>query len=424
MRRRKWLVAVGVAVLFAAVLFFGGYWAFVFYAALAAIGIAWLMTYPAPSHLVVERFVSRREADIGDSIDVRVRLTNRGMLPVAWLLVEDVATPEIPSSGLRGELAWLGPGQDLVLDYHLRPTRRGYYRVGPLFVETGDYFGILRRFVARPPLHYLTVYPEVLPVGRLLVPTSRPVGEVRAPWAVVEDVSRPAGVREYQRGDPLRRIHWKATAHTGTLHSRVHEYTRLQGANLVVDFHRDSWKGEGGDEAAELAVTTAASLAAHLRERHQQFGLVSNGLDGAKMVEAWPSEIDVPSRDQAAEILARRDPPERYEPVVVTPGRGEETMELVLGALARLQPGTGLTLGELVRREHPAWPRELAALLIVRRLDDEVLHAVGLLRAARFGVGVIVVGGATEAGQIAHLADVGVRAYVVADRQGVASLAL
>ncbi len=98
-------------------------------------------------------------------------------------------------------------------------------------------------------------------------------------------------------------------------------------------------------------------------------------------------------------------------------------MELVLGALARLQPGTGLTVGELVRREHPAWPRELAALLIVRRLDEEVLQAVGLLRASRFGVGVIIVGGA-EAGPIAHLADVGVRAYVVADRRGVASLAL
>ena len=163
--------------------------------------------------------------------------------------------------------------------------RRGYYRVGPLFVETGDYFGILRRFVARPPLHYLTVYPDVLPVGRLLVPTSRPVGEVRAPWAVVEDVSRPAGVREYQRGDPLRRIHWKATAHTGRLHSRVYEYTRLQGASIVVDFHRDTWRGDGGDEAAELAITTAASIAAHLRERHQQFGLVSNGLDGAKMID-------------------------------------------------------------------------------------------------------------------------------------------
>jgi uncharacterized protein (DUF58 family) len=411
-------------VLFTALLFFGGYWAFVFYVALAAVGLAWLMTYRASSRLVVERYCSHREAEIGADIEVRVRLTNRGLLPMAWLLVEDVATPEIRGTGLRGELTWLGPGRDLLLDYHLRPARRGYYRVGPLFIETGDYFGILRRFVARPPLHYLTVYPEVLPIGRLLVPTSRPVGEVRAPWAVIEDVTRPAGVREYQRGDPMRRIHWKATAHTGRLHSRVYEYTRLQGANLVVNFHRDAWRGEDGEEAAELAVTVAASIAAHLRERHQQFGLVSNGLDGAKMIEAWPAEIDVPSRQKAAEILARREPPERYEPVVVTPGRGEETLQLVLGALARLQPGTGLTLGELVHREHPAWPRELAALLIVPRLDEEVLEAVGMLRAARFGVAVIVVGEAAAAGPIAHLADVGVRAYVVADRQGVTSVAL
>lgn len=427
-------MGLGLAILFGAVVWMGGYWAFVFYAAVAALGLAWVMTYPAPARLVVERNCSHREAEIGEQVRVRVRVRNAGPLPLAWVLVEDVIVPELPQSGTRGELTWLLPGAETVLDYRIACRKRGYYRIGPVLAEAGDYFGLLRRFMARPPVAYLTVYPQLVPVGRALVPTSRPLGEVRVARAVVEDPGRPAGIREYRRGDPLRRIHWKATAHTGRLHSRVYEFTRLQGANLILDFHRDAWpsgsedEGDGPEASAgdlrELAVTVAASIAAHLRERQQLFGLVTNGLDQARLVEAWPTELDVPSRQRAAEILAHRQPPERFEPVVVPPGKGGETLDLVLGALARLGPGTGLTLAELIHREHPKWSRELAAVLIVPALDENILRAIGTLRAARFSVTVIVVGRDGVGREAGRLWAAGIRVHAVDNLEGVMRLAL
>ncbi|MCX7597545.1 MAG: DUF58 domain-containing protein [Armatimonadetes bacterium] len=449
MRLRRWLIGSSLVVLLAAVLWLGGYWAFVFYAAAASLAVAWVMTYPAPARLVVERNCDRREAQIGEQVQVRVRLRNAGLLPLAWVLAEDLIVPELSVSGARGALTWLPPGGELVLDYRVACRRRGYFRLGPVLAETGDYFGLLRRFMARPPVAYLTVYPRLVPVGRTLVPTSRPLGEVRVARAVVEDPGRPAGVREYLRGDPLRRIHWKATAHTGRLHSRIYEFTRLQGANLILDFHRDAWPLDDGEKdmqepeqsrpaqydaqgssgadvtaLRELAVTTAASLAAHLRERHQLFGLISNGIDQARLIEAWPTELDVPSRQRAAEILSLRQPPERFEPVVVPPGKGQETLDLVLGVLARLGPGTGLSLAELIRREHPKWSRELAAVLIVPALDDEILRAIGTLRTARFCTSVIVVGGGELGGAAARLWSAGTRVHVVRDLEGVMQLAL
>ncbi len=421
-RRRKWIVVGVAALLLVALVVLGGYWAFVFYVALAVAALAWLLTYRAASHIEITRSCSAREAEIGETVNVRVRITNRGVLPIPWMLVEDMVLPELPASGVRGELTWLLPGQDSVLEYSLSCQRRGYYRIGPVLIETGDYFGVFRRFMARPPLHYLTVYPRALPIGRMLVPTSRPIGEVRQRFAFLEDPTRPAGVREYMRGDPLRRIHWKATAHTGKLHSRVYERTRIQGANILLDFHRDAWIGDDADERRELAVTVAASVAAHLRDRHQRFGLISNGLDGARMVEAWPSEVDAASRREAARVLERREPPERFEPVVVPPGRGDETLDLVMGALARLAPGTGLTLPELVAREHPAWSRELAMLMIVPAISDQLLPAIGTLRAARFAVGIIVVG--EVASGAASLAEAGVAVFAVPSEEAVAAIVL
>lgn len=422
MRRRRLIITSVVIVLFLALLALGGYWAFVFYVALASVGLAWAMTYPSCRWLTIERHCSAREVDIGERVDVCVRIENGGALPVAWLLVEDLVLPKTDTSGVRGELTWLMPGHELRLAYQILCSRRGYFRVGPLFAETGDYFGLLRRYVARGPLHYLTVRPRPVPIGKLLVPTSRPVAEVRAPFALLDDPARPAGVREYRRGDPLRRIHWKATAHTGRLHSRVYEPAVLQGATIILDFHSASWQGER-EHLGEVAVTTAASVAAHLRDRNQQFGLISNGLDGARMMEAWPSELDARDREQAAELLGQREPPERFEPVRVPPGRGEETLELVLGALARLQPGTGLTMAEMVVREHPAWPRELAALLVVPGLDGDLMTSVGVLRGARFAVGVIVVGGAGRMAGAGGLMDAGVAVYAVPGEEAIPTLA-
>ena len=424
MRARRCLIATAMAVLLGVVWWLGGYWAFVFYVAAAALGLAWVMTYPVPGRLVVERNCSHREAEIGDQVRVRARIRNAGLLPVAWVMAEDVVAPALPASGARGELTWLLPGAEILLDYRVWCSRRGYFRIGPVLLETGDYFGLLRRFMARPPVAYLTVYPRLVPVGRMLVPTSRPVGEVRVARAVVEDPGRPAGVREYRRGDPLHRIHWKVTAHTGRLHSRVYEFTQLQGANLILDFHRDAWPagGQAGADLSELAVTTAASIAAHLRERQQLFGLITNGLDQARLIEAWPTELDVPSREKAAEILARREPPGRFEPVIVPPGKGKETLDLVLGVLARLGPGTGLTLAELIRREHPKWSRELAAVLIVPALGEEIVRAVGTLRAARFCVTVIVVARGGLGAEVARLHAAGIRVGLVGDWEEVMRL--
>src|ERR1019366_8024802 len=74
------------------------------------------------------------------------------------------------------------------------------------------------------------------------------------------DPTRLAGVRPYQQGDPLNRIHWRATARTGELHSRIYETSRVAGATFLLDFHAQSFQGPGGYTSAELALTIASPI--------------------------------------------------------------------------------------------------------------------------------------------------------------------
>ena len=54
-----------------------------------------------------------------------------------------------------------------VLNYQVTFLMRGYYQMGPLLVETGDVFGLHRRFRIRTEPHFALVLPKVLPLARL-----------------------------------------------------------------------------------------------------------------------------------------------------------------------------------------------------------------------------------------------------------------
>ena len=85
-------------------------------------------------------------------------------------------------------------------------------------------------------------------------------------------------MRDYQPGDSLRRIDWKATARRGHLQSRVYEPSAtlhlLVALNLTT--LEQTWSGYD-PLLLELAITVAASLATQASQQGQSVGLLTNG---------------------------------------------------------------------------------------------------------------------------------------------------
>ena len=166
-------------------------------------------------------------------------------LPIPWLLLEDLlprralihSPPNLQITGRRLQLvSFRGRGRKTIM-YQLKCNCRGYYQLGPLVAETGDVFGLYRRYRVLSEPSFLLVYPEVIPLEGFDIASRRPIGEVRMSHRLFEDPTRIAGVRAYQAGDPLNRIHWRATARTGVLHSKIYEPSTVAGATLLLDFH-------------------------------------------------------------------------------------------------------------------------------------------------------------------------------------------
>jgi uncharacterized protein (DUF58 family) len=351
----NWLVAAVLVLVLALILDFG----LLAYAMYALLGILltsrWLTGQWADS-LVAERECNRLIAEVGDMVAVVVRVENCGRVPVPWVLLEDLLPrhallhepPNLRVLGRRVQLSMLRGGGVRSLHYQLQCNRRGYYQLGPLVLETGDLFGFHRRYRVLSEPHFLLVLPRVLTLEGFDIASRRPIGEVRMSYRLYEDPTRIAGVRPYLPGDPLNRVHWKATARTGALHSKVYEPSTVAGITLLLDFHRDSHDPQHEPVRSELSVTAAASLANAVFQMGQQIGLVTNGRDAADRIRVEGWDYDIRTRDAARQAASMSAASDRLRPVIVETRRGAEQLTRILETLARLELTDGLRLPELL----------------------------------------------------------------------------
>jgi uncharacterized protein (DUF58 family) len=176
-----------------------------------------------------ERHLGTTRAVAGDVVPLDVTVWNRKPLPLPWLAAQDLVTDGI---GIRERpvmdrdderlgrrvltnawaLAWF---ERVVRHFHLEARRRGLYEFGPVRLRVRD---ILGRDAARGEVtadEMLLVGPRNLPV-RLRGRDAAPIGERRAHRSLHADPALYGGVRPFQPGDSMRRVHWRARARLGT----------------------------------------------------------------------------------------------------------------------------------------------------------------------------------------------------------------
>lgn len=393
----KWAIA-GILLLIVAVTL-QSY--FLIWAALLAAGI-WQLgrraTLAWTEGLFGRRKVSTLEGEIGDVVTVQVEMENRGRWPVLWTLCEDLL-PQLPggrernwlsTDGAHAGVLQLAAGQKQLWEYRLKCHRRGYYQLGPLVMETGDVLGMERRFKVLCDPVWLLVRPELLTLAGYDVESRRPIGEIVMTHRLFEDPTRTSGVRQYQAGDPLNRVHWRATARTGTLQSRVFEPTSLAGANLLIDFHRDSFPARDEPMRSELAITAAASIANLLYEMNQQLGLLSNGRDAVDRIRAEGWQGDSRTRNEARASAGMVGQSDRLRPVHIAASKSPERLSLILDQLARLELTDGLKLDQLVAGNPGRLARDATVIAIVSSLDEAAAEALLALRRRGMAVTAIV----------------------------------
>jgi uncharacterized protein (DUF58 family) len=298
--------------------------------------------------------------EVGQPAHVTLRLENPGRLPTGLMLLED-SVPYVLGSRPRFVLDQLRPRWHRTVTYSLASEVRGRYSIGPLTVRLSDPFGFVeinRAFTSRQSL-VVTPAVTALPVIRLSGDWSG-AGENR-PRAFAAAGTEDVMVREYRRGDDLRRIHWRSTARSDELMVRREEQPHQSRATILLDTRATAHRGTGPASSFEYAVSATASIGAHLASQQFTVRLISDGNEGADV--SWhdrgisgPAEVRL-LLDALAIVQTR--------PITEFPGHNQQHSSglviAVLGgvnrtdaaALARLRAGATRALAILL--DTAAW---------------------------------------------------------------------
>ncbi|HEY4606198.1 MAG TPA: DUF58 domain-containing protein [Acidimicrobiia bacterium] len=243
--------------------------------------------------LEVSRRLGSATVHDGESTTVTLLVDNVSKHGVSYLTIQD----DVNRLGVATfEVARLKKRESTTATYRVTCRPRGVYRVGPTTVKANDPLGLAEMSAGTGPMDRIVVYPAIEEL------TGFPIirGQDPAMQASRPEHSRRGGedfytLREYQRGDDLRRVHWPSSAKTDELMIRQLETPWQSRALVLLDVRSASYESQ---DAFEKAVSGAATIVTHL---------VGSGFDA----DLWAGDaepIDASRYASAMERLALVQP--------------------------------------------------------------------------------------------------------------------
>ena len=348
---------------------------------LIVFGSSWLWGRYCLSNVTYTRRFSQHRLFYGEEADIWIEVVNAKPLPLLWLKAEDEFPKELP--GQQTKFDYSGKEQRVILanvfslrwyervrrHYRLRGERRGAYDFGPVLLSSGDLFGFRERRREDDRLDTVLVYPKIVALENLRLKMARPFGDFASERRISEDPLRLAAVRDYQPGDSIRYIHWKATARRGALQTKVFDPGASQ--TLIICLNTQTLEEAYGGvmiDLYETGVVAAASLAHAGLEAHHTVGLYVNC--GVRDSHRWIS------------IPASR--------------RGDQQTR-ILEALAQLTYLTLIPFERLLRQEAPHLPYGATIVLVTAIMNEPIQTALLDLRAGGHPLTLVMIGQPMEA---------------------------
>lgn len=228
------------------------------------------------------------EGEEGKLIEV---VRNDTCLLMPWLRIESRISPNlrlgrqdmlrVADQNYHCSLFTLMPYQQIRRTHRVKFLHRGSYDLGNAALTSGDLLGIFKFLRNQDLSAPVLVYPSLLAQEELPLPVSRVLGELIRRQQLQTDPFLVRGIRPYEPGDPVRDIHWAATARTGQVQVRLHDYSARARLLVVLNVQNEDvqWTDYVSDQRAssvEDGIRLAASLCVHALRSGLSAGFAAN----------------------------------------------------------------------------------------------------------------------------------------------------
>ena len=217
--------------------------------------------------------LDRDRALEGDEVTATIELSSTGRIDRLELLVP--LPPELSAEGGPARAVPLRAGEERTLELKLRCHRWGAFSLGPLLVRTRDVLGLRSWEGEAGEAQPLRVYPGEETLRSLVPPLETQVFMGNQVSRVRGEGIEFADLRQWQPGDSVRSVNWRASALRGELW--VNEQHPERNTDVVLFLDTFAEVRAHGRSTLARAVRAAATLAHVYLLRKDRVGLVGFG---------------------------------------------------------------------------------------------------------------------------------------------------
>lgn len=216
----------------------------------------------------------------GETVNTVLRIGNRSVLICpkgkAYLAAMDFFGRETIASvttfSMNGK-------SETEIPFHLEMDHLGVYTFGLKLLRIYDPLGIFSIAVREGKSFRVTVLPKLHPMEEIRL-EERLLTEIRnISRSAVSDGFDYTGVREYALGDPMKRIHWKLSAHSSSYMTRIAESSRKNDLTVVIDFVPEQLDRSLLPYVFDCLAETALSLVEQAKNKDVEYSMLFIGRD-------------------------------------------------------------------------------------------------------------------------------------------------
>ena len=303
--------------------------------------------------LTVARRFSGPTFSAGEEGELIETVINARPLVIPWLRVESHIPDGLTLRGFerRDErtdsyyqsVFCLMPWQKVTRHRPVRFERRGVYQFGNAGLTCGPLIGISQYTATQLIPAGVVVFPALLPQDAMPEPLQRLTGRWILERRLTPDPFLVRGLRDYVPGDPVRDIHWAASARAGRTQLKLYDTTVSLRLLVILngEYRENQWDqaSEREQPLIEYGISLAATLCVTAVRNGMPAGFVSNlrtvdgeaagagpveGDGGEEILLTAFAKLKTERTLRFASFLSGLSPDSRTDVVVLSAYRSEE----------------------------------------------------------------------------------------------------
>ena len=238
----------------------------------------------APRHLQLRYRFDTQLAEPGEAIAHTGKLANSWFLPILYInfyeYMPEGAAISGRENGCEAHSLFLLPHRSFRHSVLFTLPKRGVYRNGRYYVQTGDFLGFKSRVTSEEIRCAITVMPKRCTDEPVLRVLGGYIGDISVRRFIMEDPVLTLGYLDYTGREPMKKISWKHSARVGRLMVKNSDFTVDANAAVVLNM------ASGSEEEKEKCFEIVRTVCERLEAERIPYQFLSNG-DAGNLEEGF-----------------------------------------------------------------------------------------------------------------------------------------